>query len=171
MKPSDVTDSEYRDSYKSYIQMAPDIDIADSLLETHRQTLSFFESLQDDKLEYRYAEGKWTPKEILQHLMDTERIFAYRALRIARNDATHIPGFEQDDYITPSKANQRSIQDLLEEYKTIRHASIGLFKSFDEEMWQRVGTASGSPMSARAAASLIPGHELHHVAVIKERYL
>ncbi len=171
MKPSEVTAKEYRDSYKHYIQIAPDLEITSSLKETYQATITFFENLATDKLEYRYAEGKWTPKEILQHLMDTERIFAYRALRIARMDETPIPGFEQDDYVMPSKAHQRNIQDLLEEYKSIRQASISLFKSFDEEMWARMGTASGSPMSARAAASILPGHELHHIQVIQERYL
>ena len=171
MKPSDVTSTEYRESYKHYIQLAPDLEITASLNKTHKDTIAFFENLPTGKLEFRYAEGKWTPKEVLQHLMDTERIFAYRALRIARQDSTPIPGFEQDDYVLPSKANDRTIQDLLEEYKSIRQASISLFKSFDEEMWARIGTASGSPMSARAAASILPGHELHHMQVINERYL
>ena len=171
MKPSDVTAAEYGAWYKNYIEISPDKEITTSLLETFGKTVSFFKSIPEDKLAYRYEAGKWTPKEILQHLMDTERIFAYRALRIARNDSTPIPGFEQDDYVVPSKANERSMDDLLEEYKSVRLSSIGLFKSFDEEMWQRVGTASNNPFSARAAAAIIPGHELHHMSVIKDKYL
>ncbi len=171
MKPSDVLESEYHAAYKQYIHLAADLEITESLLQSHHHMIDFFQNLPQDKLEYRYATGKWTPKEILQHLMDSERIFSYRALTFARKDNTPIPGFEQDDYIVPSKANRRTIEDLLAEYKTIRQSSISLFKSFDKEMWLSTGTACDNVMSARAAASLLSGHELHHIQVIKERYL
>lgn len=147
------------------------MEITESLMKTYEQIHSFYQNLSAEKLEFKYAEGKWTPKEILQHVMDTERIFSYRALRFARMDTAPLPGYEQDDYVMPSKANQRSLPDLLEEYKAIRRASITLFKSFDDEMWQGMGVASENKMSARAAAAILPGHELHHLTVIKERYL
>ena len=124
-----------------------------------------------DKLTYRYAENKWTIKEILVHIMDDERIYAYRALRIARNDKTPLPGFEQDDYVPFSKANQRSLASILREYKTVRQATVSLFTSFNMEDLLRIGTANDHPVSVRALAWHIAGHELHHLNIIKERYL
>lgn len=103
--------------------------------------------------------------------MDTERIFAYRALRFARKDDTPVQGFEQDDYIVPSKAHSRTIDSLLHEYKSVREATLTLFKYMDEEMLKFVGMASGSTLSARAAGFIIAGHDRHHIAIIKERYL
>jgi len=122
-------------------------------------------------LEYRYADGKWTIKEIIQHLMDAERIFTYRALRIARKDQTPLPGFEQDDYVLPSQANKRSMEDLLNEFKAIKMATVSLYDSFSEEMLMELGTASNNPISVRAIGFIIMGHEIHHCDVIKDRYL
>jgi len=110
-------------------------------------------------------------KEILGHVTDTERIFAYRALRIARNDPTPLPSFEQDPYVQYSGANARSIADLLEEFTAARLATLALFNSFDDEAWQRSGTASGHALSVRAAVYIIAGHELHHINSIKQNYL
>jgi hypothetical protein len=125
----------------------------------------------EEKLSYRYAEGKWTIKEIMAHLIDDERIYAYRALRFARNDQTELPGFDQDDYAIESAANERSLDDLLEEFAAVRRSTIALFNSFDERVWTRSGVASGNVMSVRAAAYHIAGHELRHLNIIKERYL
>ncbi|MEK7726872.1 MAG: DinB family protein [candidate division KSB1 bacterium] len=120
---------------------------------------------------HRYAAGKWTIKETLVHISDDERIYAYRALRFARNDSTELPGFEQDDFARASNANARDLNDILDELATVRNATISLFNSFDEEALLRKGRADGKIMSVRAAAYHIAGHELHHMNIIKARYL
>ena len=122
-------------------------------------------------MEYKYAAGKWSIKEVFQHIIDTERVFLYRCFRIARHDKTPLTGFEQDDYIVPSKANSKSIESLLEEYQTVRQNSIVLLKSLSETDLKHLGNASDHMLSARAAAFMTLGHEIHHIEVIKERYL
>lgn len=165
-------EGEYATYTIMYIGLLPD----DGLLLKHLQdnlqaTKNFILSLPVEKLAYRYAEGKWTIKEILVHISDDERIYAYRALRFARNDKTELPGFEQDDYARYAGANERSLDDILEEMTTVRNATISLFNSFDGEALTRAGVANGNIMSVRAAAYHIAGHELHHINIIKERYL
>jgi uncharacterized damage-inducible protein DinB len=155
-----------------YIGLLPD----DGLVLRHlkdnlKATKNFILSLPEEKLTYRYAEGKWTVKEILAHISDDERIYAYRALRFARNDNTELPGFEQDDYARWSGANERDIRDILKEFDTVRKATISLFNSFDSKALVRAGMANSNVMSVRAAAYHIAGHELHHINLIKERYL
>lgn len=132
---------------------------------------SFFRSIPPEKENYRYAEGKWTPKDILLHLIDAERIFAYRALRIARNDKTALPGFEENDYVIEANAEERSMESLLEEYFDVRKATISLFLSFSADALKRLGEASGFSVSVRAIGYIILGHEKHHANVIIERYL
>ena len=132
---------------------------------------NFILSLPESKLMYRYAAGKWTIKETLVHIMDTERIFAYRALRFARNDATALPGYEQNDYVPYSRANERTLPDIFQEYSSVREATLSLFNSFSEEEFLRKGIANGNPASVRALAYQIAGHELHHLKIIKERYV
>lgn len=135
------------------------------------QILNFFRNIPSEKHEFKYQEGKWTIKDILLHLIDTERIFAYRALRISRKDSTPMPGFNENDYVEFAKANLRDFNSLLEEYELVRNNSIGLFKNFNEEQMLYLGTASNSSISVRAIGYIILGHELHHVSVINERYL
>jgi uncharacterized damage-inducible protein DinB len=163
---------EYAPDTIMYIGLLPDDGlILKHLEENLTSTSDFLRSLSEEKLSYRYAEGKWTIKEILAHLIDDERIYSYRALRFARNDKTELPGFEQDDYALHSGANERTLEDLLHEFATVRHATISLFESFNNQALTRVGVASGNVMSVRAAAYHIAGHELRHLNVIKERYL
>lgn len=155
-----------------YIDLVPD----DGLVLQHLfDNMQAFKNLvgaqSEEKLTTRCAEGEWTIKEILGHIIDTERIFNYRALRFARNDATPLPGFEQDDYVASSGANTRSIEDLLNEFIAVRMATIALFNSFDEETLRRSGISNGHNISVRSALYQIAGHELHHVASIKENYL
>ncbi len=116
------------------------------------------------------APGEWTVKEILVHVMDSERVFAYRALRIARNDMTPLPGFEQDDYVPYSGANARSLDNIFAEYAAIRAGTLTFFESLDDAAWLRIGTASNHPVSVRALAYIIAGHELYHLASIKQNY-
>jgi uncharacterized damage-inducible protein DinB len=128
-------------------------------------------SLPGEKLYFRYAPGKWTIKEILVHIIDDERIYAYRALRFARRDQTELPGFEQDDYAVSSKANERDLDNIFEEYEAVRRSTISLFNGLPPESLTRKGTANNHVASVRALAWHIAGHELHHLAIIKEKYL
>ena len=169
--PKPVT-GEYAPYTIMYIGLLPDDGlILKHLEDNQRATAEFLRTLPEDTLTYRYAEGKWTIKEILAHLIDDERIYAYRALRFARNDQTELPGFEQDDYALESGANKRSLDELLEEFAVVRKSTIALFNSFDEHVLCRSGVASGNVMSVRAAAYHIAGHELRHLKIVKERYL
>ncbi|MGH7599140.1 MAG: DinB family protein [bacterium] len=165
-------EGEYAPYTIMYIGLLPDDGLVLKHLQDNLQaTKNFTLSLPAEKLAHRYAAGKWTIKEILVHISDDERIYAYRALRFARNDKTELPGFEQDDYARYSGANARSLDDILEELTTVRNATISLFNSFDSDALTRSGVANGNIMSVRAAAHHIAGHELHHINIIKERYL
>ena len=165
-------EGEYSPYAIMYIKLLPDDGLVlKHLKENYKRVRQFILSLHPDKLTYRYAENKWTIKEILVHIIDDERIYAYRALRIARNDKTPLPGFEQEDYIPFTRANQRSLASIFREYKTVRNATLSLFSSFSSEDLLRVGTANDHPVSARALAYHIAGHELHHLNIITERYL
>ena len=163
--------SEYFEYYDKYIQLVPN----GSLLEQYRsvfdETKKLILSLNEEKLNFRYAEGKWSIKEVMMHLADGERVFAYRALRFARKDPTPLAGFDENIYVPESKAADRKIDDIMREFTAVRLASIELFSSFDDEMLKRKGSANNKEISVRALAYSILGHELHHVGVIKERYL
>lgn len=171
MQKSDLQAHEYSAYYQHYIQLAPENDVFELLDNSRRRFMAFFGGLSEDKQEYRYALGKWTAKEMVQHLIDCERIFCYRALCFARADQTNLPGFDHNAYVDPSLANKRSMSDLLEEYDLQRRSTILLFKSFDTSMAMRIGNANNSPLSVRAIGFIIGGHETHHCEVFKERYL
>lgn len=165
-------EGEYNPYAIKYIKLLPnDGLIIKHLKENFKAVKDFILSIPEDKLQYRYAENKWTIKEILVHIMDDERIYAYRALRIARNDKTELPGFEQDEYVPYSRANERGLKNILKDYASIRKATISLFENFDEAAFLRAGTANGHIVSVRALAYHIAGHELHHMNIIKERYM
>jgi uncharacterized damage-inducible protein DinB len=127
--------------------------------------------LAADALTYRYAEGKWSIKQVWQHVMDVERIFQYRALRYARQDKTILSGFNQNEYNEVSHADGREWADMLREYRAVRTASIELFRSFTEDMFSHIGQAGKSPMTVRSVGYLVIGHEVHHLNIIGERYL
>lgn len=172
MFSGDLNNKEYASFYGNYIRLVPkNITLLDSLQTSFLEVHSFFSEVTEEKLHYRYAEGKWTLKEMLLHIIDTERIMSYRALRFARKDATPLAGFDQDDYVPNSFANERNIKSLLEEYSTVRMASISLFTSFNESALKQIGTSNSNSMSVRALGFIISGHEMHHLQVAKERYL
>lgn len=171
MTKDNLTTKEYNPYYQTYINKSGELNLMDGLQANLGSIISFLKSIPEEKLEYRYDKGKWTVKEIIQHLMDTERIFAYRTLRIARQDATGLPGFDQDEYVLTSNANTRTLEQLLDEYSALRHSTIHLFASLSEKDLMRLGTASNSPISPRAMGFIIIGHENHHCDVIKQRYL
>ncbi|WP_405571328.1 DinB family protein [Winogradskyella sp. Asnod2-B02-A] len=165
-----LNSNEFNPYYKLYIDNATDVNIIEGLNQNLKSVVSFYNSIPESKHDYSYAEGKWTVKDVLLHIIDTERIFTYRALRIARQDTTPLPGYEQDDFAVTAKASKRSLESILDEYKAVRQASIALFNSFDVEALAQIGEASGSPISVRAIAYILTGHENHHNQVITERY-
>ncbi|UOY06376.1 DinB family protein [Muricauda sp. SCSIO 64092] len=170
MNTSKPEPSEYHPYYSTYIEAMGDVPLLPALEEGLKDMQSFMARLEDHKLTFAYDTGKWTVAEVLVHLLDTERIFQYRALRFARNDRSELPGFEQDDYVVESFANQRTKAGILEEFMGIRQASISLFRSFNEDSLQRMGTASGVKMSVRALGYVICGHQVHHLKVLEDYY-
>ncbi len=172
MEVTDLTAGEYGDYYSRYFQKIPkETTLVSGFKDREQLVVDFFKGIPESKLEYQYAEGKWTIKEVLQHLIDTERVFMYRCFCIARADKTNFPGYEQNDYVVPSAANAKSLDDILEEYKTVRQSFYFMLKSFRNEDLEQIGNASGFPLSARAAAFITLGHEIWHMDIIKERYL
>lgn len=171
MLASDLSTNEYSVFNATYIKAANDETLLDRLKEGLPQLLNFIRNVPAEKLEYRYAEGKWTIKDIVLHMIDTERIFAYRALRISRGDKTPLPGFEENDYVPFAFANSRTLESLLAEYENARKATISFFESLNEEQLLFMGTASNTPISVRAIGFIITGHQNHHLRVISERYL
>ncbi|WP_425236330.1 DinB family protein [Ulvibacterium sp.] len=170
--------SEYPSYSSIYMDLLDDQkNILDQLWENFLEVKRFIYSLPEKKLKYRYAEGKWTIKEILVHNIDDERIFSCRAMRFARNDTTPLPGFEQDDYTIFSEANGRSLDSIFEEYEAVRKGTIALFKHLPKDSFMRKGSGidtDGSIINertVRAFAYHIAGHELRHLNIIKERYL
>ncbi|MBK7409680.1 MAG: DinB family protein [Saprospirales bacterium] len=163
--------SEYAPYYQYYLDLVPEGDVLRML---NLQKIGFSEflySIPDERWTHRYAPGKFSVAEVLSHIIDAERIFAYRALCFARNDKTDLPGFEQDDYALVSGADNRSKASIETEYLTVRNATIELFRTFDETTLSRVGIANTFEMSVRAIPFLLVGHELHHLQIIKDRYL
>jgi hypothetical protein len=167
----DLSALEYNPYYKTYIDKTTHSNVVKGLIDNLESISQFYGLIPDSKYNYAYAKNKWTINQIMLHIIDTERIFAYRALRIARGDKTPLAGFDQDIYVDSAKVNSRSPQSILEEYNTVRLASVSLFKSFDVSELMQIGEASGSPISVRAIGYIITGHENHHMAIIKERYL
>ncbi len=171
MRASDLTSKEYAPFYATYISKVGDGELHELLESGKQASTKLFESIAEEKHEYRYASNKWTIKEVLQHIIDTERIFAYRALRFGRGDKSAIAGFDQNDYNTSALANRRSLSDLLAEYKAVRESTQALFQSMNEDMLLSEGLASGFNVSARALGFMISGHEKHHLGILEEKYL
>lgn len=163
--------NEYNPYYETYVGKVGEGNILSVLEQQEAEMVSFYESIPADRWEYRYAEGKWTQKEVLLHIIDAERVFSYRALRVGRADTTPLPGFNQDPYVETSGANDRTPASLIAEYRAVRQATLALFKNLPDSAWAQLGTASDSPVSALALAYIIAGHEIHHSFITKERYL
>ncbi len=161
---------EFAAYYNTYISKVEGEDVLAVLAESHQEVLKFLSTLPADKWDYRYGPDKWTIKEVFLHLIDSERIFAYRGLRIGRNDVAPLVGFDQNGYVPYSNAAKRSPESIIEEYQKVRAASISLYKNMQPEDLLRVGTASGYPTSCRATAFMLAGHERHHLQILRERY-
>lgn len=160
--------SEY---YHQYINLAIDDDLPTAFKKHQAELVSFLKNIPKKKWNYRYAEGKWTVKEVVQHIIDAERVFAYRALCFARKDQTPLPAFDETVFAANSKADKRSKKDLLKELKTVQESSAQLFNSFDEEQLDQSGIASGKSNYVKGIAYILVGHVLHHKKILKERYL
>jgi uncharacterized damage-inducible protein DinB len=171
MNTSQLSENEYSGGFANYIREAGDNNLIEELEISLHAFIKFVQNIPMDKFDHRYAEGKWTIKDIIQHLMDCERIFAYRALRFSRNDKTALASFEEDDYANSTNSNSRSIQDLLTEFSALRHSNLLFYKSLSEEQLKRIGTASNIQISVRALGFVIIGHQKHHHKVFEERYL
>jgi hypothetical protein len=165
-------DSEFAPYAKIYVDLVTTPDVLGALSAQIDSTLALLEPIEDRfAATHTYAPGKWTIKEVAGHVIDTERIFGYRALCIARNDQASLPGFEQNDYVRFSGSNQRPWRDLLDEFRIVRQSSIALFRGLPNDAWSRRGTANQTSLTVRGLAYLIAGHELHHVGILRDRYL
>jgi uncharacterized damage-inducible protein DinB len=163
--------SEYAPYYQKYTSLVPEGDVIITLKSQLAETLSTLRGLSEEQADFAYAPGKWSLKDVVGHMIDSERVFSYRALRFARNDSTPLPGYEQDDYVREGNFGRRSIGDLADELEQVRLSTLRLFTSLDEEDWHRRGVANDDEVSVRALAYIIAGHEAHHMGIICERYL
>jgi uncharacterized damage-inducible protein DinB len=161
---------EYAPYYERYISLVQGEDILDTLDQQRRQTMLLLCGRDDEDGDFRYAPDKWSVKEVLGHVCDAERIFAYRALRISRADTTPMEGFEQDDYVRNGPFARRSLSDLVEDFIAVRRATLSLLRNLDEAAWSRRGSANKNEVSVRALAYIIAGHELHHRRILEEKY-
>lgn len=166
-----LQEHEYNSYYQTYLSKVGNIELISGLQDNGEKIISFLESLSEEQFDYAYAEGKWTIKEVVQHIIDTERVFTYRALAFARKDNTALPGYDQDEYASTCEANTRSKDSLLKEYRALRLSTVALFESFSEDMLTQMGVASNSGISVRAIGFILIGHENHHYQILKERYL
>lgn len=157
--------------YKGYVNQIKEGSVVDNLMSSGDAFSELIQTIPEDSGAYAYQEGKWTIKELVQHVNDAERVFAYRALRFARNDKTELAGFDQDLYTPESRANDRRLNSLLNEFHILRASSIDLFSNLNNECLARTGVASGGEFSVEAIGYIISGHCLHHLTIIKEKYL
>ena len=157
--------------FHNYVNQVPENDLMEAMKKQSPLFIQLLESIPVLKRDYRYAEGKWTIKEVLQHILDAERVFAYRGLCIARKDSSSLPGFDENDYADNSKADKRNWDEMIEEFKVVRRSSEILFGSFDEEQLESTGTANNNPIYVLAIGYVLVGHVNHHMAILKERYL
>jgi hypothetical protein len=162
--------SEYPDFYARYIARVPEGDVVAALRDGYQRIKEAVGTLPESMGDHRYAEGKWSVRTVLGHMIDTERIFAYRALRLARGDSTPLPGFDENDYARTAESDERRVTELVAELLAVRDTTARLFASLPEAAWMRSGVVNGAPVTVRALAFISAGHALHHIAILKERY-
>lgn len=162
---------EYFEYYQTYVSQVPDGDIVATLKEQSTRVEADFSSVPQHLETFAYAPGKWTVREVLGHMIDAERVFAYRALSIARGDTTPLPGFDENEWAVRSNAGSRSISVLVDEFSKVRAATVALLEGLDPDAGTRTGTASGRPVSVRALAWILAGHAEHHLRLCNERYI
>jgi uncharacterized damage-inducible protein DinB len=163
---------EYAPYFEGYVSLVPaDVDIADALARQLDDALALLRSVGEERAGSRYAEGKWSVKELVGHVADAERVFAYRLLRVARGDRTPMEGFEQDDFIRGANFDSRTLTSITEEFESARRATLTLLRPLGAETMRRRGVANGGEVSARALAYIMHGHVTHHLNILRERYL
>jgi uncharacterized damage-inducible protein DinB len=163
--------SEYAPFYAGYVAGVPDGDLITLLDDQAKETVALLGAISDEKSQHRYAPGKWSIGEVLGHITDAERVFTYRALTFARADAGPLPSFDENAWAAASSAGRRSMKGLLAEYRAVRAATLALFGALTEEEFARSGVASKNPVTVRALAYIVAGHERHHIRILRERYL
>ena len=168
MKPEK---GEYAAYYQTYIDIVTETDVIEAMSESAQADAAFIREIDESLAHYAYEPGKWSIAEVIQHVIDAERIFAYRALCIARGEKINLPGFNENEYASVSAANGRTLEELADELETVRYSTAMMFESFDDDMWGRSGTSNNNPISVKAIASIIIGHSRHHMHIIEERYL
>ena len=168
-----IPKNEYAAYFEQYMQLASveSLSIVESLEKSQIDFEALLRNIPEEKHAFSYAKGKWTLKELIQHIIDTERVFCYRALCFARNDKTALPGYDQDVFVENGNANQLNYFDLLDEMATLRKSTLQLYARFSEEALLRIGVASENKISVRALGYLFSGHQIHHLNIVKERYL
>ncbi|MDT0676878.1 DinB family protein [Autumnicola musiva] len=172
MKVSSLHSDEYLDFYQGYINNIPKDQSLGMLFQQNKNDiLEILNKISAEQLKYRYAEGKWNVAEVLQHLIDVERIFQYRALCIARGEKNPLPGFDHDNYVQNSFGGERNLDDLITEFKIVRNSTIQLYNSFAEPVLEYRGLMNGAPASVRAIGFIIVGHMMHHQKILLEKYL
>lgn len=162
---------EYAPFYRKYVERVPEGDIVTILRDQLADTRELLRRVPTHAMDFAYAPGKWSIKEVVGHLCDAERVFAYRALRFARDDRTPLPGYDENAWMAPARYGGRAFGQVVEELTAVRTATVALFLGLPPEAWTRSGEANGVNCSVRALASIIAGHELHHRAILEERYL
>jgi hypothetical protein len=162
--------TEYAPFYAGYVALVPEADVVRALRDSGKEITAALAAIPESRGGFRYAEGKWSIRELVGHVIDAERIFTYRALRLARGDSTPLPPFEENDYVRMAGSDTRSIADLVEELRAVRDSTVRMFASFPDEVWTRTGTVSGRPVSVRALAYITAGHPRHHLAILRDRY-
>ncbi|MAN59479.1 MAG: damage-inducible protein DinB [Flavobacteriaceae bacterium] len=171
MTPGQLDRSKFHPYYEMYLGLVEETSILDALDAGRMAVTEFFEKLPSEKLAYRYAADKWTPKEVLQHLVDTERVFGYRAMFASRSPDAELSGFDHDAFVVKGNANDLSIAELVREYVSVRTSSIYLFKILPPNTFANTAVANGNLFSVSALGYVMAGHEKHHINIIKERYL
>jgi uncharacterized damage-inducible protein DinB len=163
--------NEYPSYFSAYINIVPEGDLLEILEEQRKALLELFASITEEQSEFRYAPEKWSMKEVLGHIMDTERIMAYRLLCVSRGDKTSLPGFDENEYVQGAAYDRRSLSSLTREFDALRTSTILLMEGTSQEAWTREGNANNNTVTARALAYIAAGHERHHARILKERYL
>ena len=170
-EPQRPAAGEFNPYYQKYIDLVPDDDVRSLLRVQLSDTLALLRPLNEQQASHRYGPGKWSIKEVVGHMIDTERVFCYRAMRFARADQTELPGFDENAFVAGAEFDQRSLESLLRELEAVRGATAAFFHGLPQQAWTRAGTANNNRMSVRAAAYVIAGHELHHRDILQTRYL
>ena len=163
--------NEYASYYEKYISLVPDADVVETLARQNEEVLALLGGIPEERAGFRYEAGKWSIKEVVGHVIDAERVFAYRATAIARGDRQPLPGMDQEEYMAGSDFDARTLADLAEEFKHVRRANVLMLRGLPVEAWSRRGVASDNEVTVRALAYIIAGHEAHHVQVLRTRYL